>query len=294
MTEATEHDVTEPVPELDRFSVPHDWAAIDEAVTSAGGAVVKGLLGVRMLDALNDEIDAYLAGDGDAGRSETGSDGYDLFLGRRTIRLHGLAEKLPSGADLIGMPELVGWANRHIAGGGDSVILNAAELIEIQPGEQAQRPHRDTDSWPVTLADGRPVIVNAIVALDDCTVDNGATYVAPGSWTWDESRQATDADWTRAVMDAGDALLFRGDAVHRGGENTSSDRRRAISVAYCAGWLRPVENSYLTVSPSAAAKTTPAVQALLGYSAFRGTPGATGFLGLYENGDPARFLDDPS
>ena len=118
MTEATEHDVTEPVPELDRFSVPHHWAAIDEAVTSAGGAVVEGLLGVRMLDALNDEIDAYLAEHVGAGNSATGSDGYDLFLGHRTIRLHGLIEKLASGADLIGMPELVGWANRHVAGGG--------------------------------------------------------------------------------------------------------------------------------------------------------------------------------
>jgi hypothetical protein len=294
MTEATEHDVAEPVPELDRFSVPHDWAAIDEAVTSAGGAVVEGLLGVRMLDALNDEIDAYLAEHVEAGNSATGSDGYDLFLGHRTIRLHGLIEKLASGADLIGVPELVGWANRHIAGGGESVILNAAELIQIQPGEPAQSSHRDTDSWPVTVADGRPVIVNAIVALDDFTLDNGATYVAPGSWAWDESRQAIDSDWTRAVMDAGDVLLFRGDAVHRGGENTSSVRRRAISVAYCAGWLRPVENSYLNVSPATAAKIDPLVQSVLGYTAFSGTPGATGFLGLYENGDPARFFDNLS
>lgn len=290
MAEATDpHDVGV-VPDLVRINGPFDWQTIDTAVTIDGAAIVKRLLSDLSVAALNDEIDAYLAGHVGAGRSATGSDGYDLFLGHRTIRLHGLVEKLPSGAALIGLPELVGWANRHIAGGGDSVILNAAELIQIQPGEPAQRQHRDTDSWPVTTADGRPVIVNAIVALDDCTLDNGATYVAPGSWAWDEGREATDADWTRAVMNAGDVLLFRGDAVHRGGENTSDGRRRAISVAYCAGWLRPVENSYLNVSPETAAKLDPLTQSVLGYAAFNDTPGADGFLGLYENGDPRTFL----
>lgn len=290
MDEATTSEGVAAVPELVRFEGPRDWPAIDAAVTADGGAIVKQLLDPDKVASLNEEIDGCLAGHEQVGKPSTGSGGYDLFLGHRTIRLHGLAEKLPSGAGLIGMPELFRWANRHIAGGGESVILNAAELIQIQPGEPAQRPHRDTDSWPVTVDDGRPVIVNAIVALDDCTLDNGATYVAPGSWAWDQSREATESDWCRAVMDAGDALLFRGDTVHCGSENTSDVRRRAISVAYCAGWLRPVENSYLTVSPSTAAGLDPVVQRLLGYSAFNGTPGATGFLGLYENGDPAQFL----
>ncbi len=89
-----------PAPELARLDAPFDWTAIDATVTADGGAIVKGLLDHDNVVALNDEIDGCLAADGEVGRSQTGSDGYDLFLGHRTIRLHGLAEKLPSGAAL--------------------------------------------------------------------------------------------------------------------------------------------------------------------------------------------------
>ena len=127
MTEATQHDVTESVPGLDRFSAPHDWAAIDEAVTSAGGAVVKGLLGARMLDALNDEIDAYLTDHVGAGNSATGSDGYDLFLGRRTTRLHRVAvateQKRRSG--VAEWPELADFR------GFDAVEIVAAVHVQV-------------------------------------------------------------------------------------------------------------------------------------------------------------------
>ena len=145
---------------------------------------------------------------------------YDLFLGHKTLRLHGLVEKVPSSAELIGRTELVAWAERLIGPLASSVLLNAGELIQIQPGEPAQYPHRDSDSWPVPIGED-PIIVNAIVALDPCTLENGATYVAPGSWQWEPKRQARADEFARAVMDPGDAVLFRGDLIHGGGENAS-------------------------------------------------------------------------
>lgn len=276
--------------QLPAFEAPHDWAAIDHAVRTTGGAIVKDLLSDQALATFNNEIDTYLAGHASEGVPGSGSDSYDQFLGHNTIRLHGLLNKIPSGAELVGHAEIVAWAERLLADAAGSVLLNAGELIQIQPGEPAQAPHRDSDSWPGLPLTDSPVVVNAIVALDDCTLDNGATHVVPGSWEWARERRPSESEWTRAVIDAGDALVFRGDVIHRGGANRSDERRRVVSLSYCAGWLRPVENSFLNIPRETAAAASPDIQALLGYAAHDGSSMSAGLVGLYENGDPARAL----
>ena len=123
------------------------------------------------------------------------------------------------------------------------------------------------------------------------STDNGATYVAPASWQWEKDRQANNNDFLRVIMDSGDALLFRGDLVHFGGANNSRAKRRAISVSYCAGWLRPVENSFLNLRRSTVASLDPKLQAVLGYAAHDATRIGGGVVGLFENGDPKRALE---
>ncbi len=275
---------------LPHFTQPYDWSLIDEAVRTTGGAIAEGLLDATALKLLNGQIDKYLGTHRDAAKAQTGSTVYDTFLGHRTLRLHGLVEKIPASTDLIGRTELIEWAERMVAPHASSVLLNAGEFIQIQPGEPAQYPHRDSDSWPVPVGE-HPHIVNAIVALDPCTLENGATYVAPSSWKWDSKRQPETSDFARAVMNPGDALLFRGDLVHGGGENTTDERRRVLSISYCAGWLRPVENSFLNLSKETVRCLPPKLQAVLGYAPYDGIQRLGGLIGLYENGDPARALD---
>jgi len=277
--------------ELPRFSRPYDWESIDHAVRTLGGVIVVGLLPPADLDTLDDQIDDYLDGHADDPSPVSGSEIYDLFLGQKTVRLHGLVEKIPSSADLIARPELVDWAERLVGPMATSVLLNAGELIQIEPGEPAQFPHRDTDSWPEAPIGDHPVLVNAIVALDAFTLENGATYIAPESWQWDLTRQPAAHEFTRALMDRGDAVLFRGDLVHGGGENGGNRRRRALSISYCAAWLRPVENSFLNVSRATARSLPPRLQGILGYAAHDATSRGGGLIGLFENGDPKRALD---
>jgi hypothetical protein len=276
--------------ELPRFTRPHDWAGIDSAVQTIGGAIVEDLLAPNEVESLNDQVDVSLALHGDIANAATGSGIYDTFLGHKTLRLHGLLEKAPASADLIGRPDLVEWAERMIAPVASSVLLNAGELIQIQPGEPAQFLHRDTDSWPVPIG-AHPHLVNAIVALDPCTLKNGATYIAPASWQWEPRRQPQDGELLRAVMKPGDALLCRGDLVHGGGENTTDSRRRVLSISYCAGWLRPVENSFLNLSRETVRPLPSKLQGLLGYAPYDGTKQLGGIIGLYENGDPVRALE---
>ena len=276
---------------LAHFGRPYDWSRIDRVVRTTGGAVCEGLLSPQALGRLNEEIDAYLKAHADAAAPASGSRSYDLFLGHKTLRLHGLVEKVPSSADLIGRPELVEWAERLISPIASSVLLNAGELIQIQPGEPAQHLHRDTESWPDVPIGEHPILVNAIVALDPCTMQNGATYIAPESWRWDVEREPQAHELARAVMNRGDAALFRGDLIHGGGENESQERRRALSISYCAGWLRAVENSFLNLSRTTVGTLPTKLQAILGYAAHRAKSG--GLVGLFENGDPARALRVP-
>ena len=280
---------------LERFSRPYPWERIDQAARTAGGVIAQGLLTPSDVAALNLEIDEYLAEHGEeVAVPATGSRAYDQFLGHKTLRLHGLLEKVPSSADLIGRPELIEWAERLMAPVAESIQLNAGELIQIQPGEPAQFVHRDCDSWPQIPLGQDPIIVNALVALDACTLENGATHIAPGSWRWEQGRRADAHEFTRAVMDPGDAVLFRGDVIHRGGENASNARRRILSISYCVGWLRPVENSFLNLSRKTVRALPQKLQAVLGYAAYDASMQRGGMIGLYENGDPGRALRDSS
>lgn len=278
------------VDELPRFARPYDWVGIDEAVRTIGGVIVENLLTSSEVQSLNDQADDSLEIHCDAAKAATGSNVYDTFLGHKTLRLHGLIEKMPASAYLIGLTDLLDWAERMIEPLASSILLNAGELIQIQPGEPAQYLHRDTDSWPVPIGP-HPHLVSAIVALDPCTLENGATYVAPESWLWELRHQPQADELTRGVMKSGDALLFRGDIVHGGGENTTDSRRRVLSISYCAGWLRPVENSFLNLSHETVRSLPPKLQAILGYAPYDGTKRSGGMIGLYENGDPARALE---
>lgn len=278
---------------IPHFTYPYDWDAIDAAVRTRGGAIVEGLLSEDLEARTNQEIDAFLRDHHGEALPHSGSVLYDAFLGHRTLRLHGLVEKLPTaGPDLVGHPEITAWAQRMLAPRGSSIQLNAGELIEIGPGEPAQFQHRDSDSWPHLPVTESPVVVNAIVALTDFTRANGATNVALDSVLWEPSRRARPDEISYAEMQAGDVLLFRGDAVHGGGANTTTDEsRRAISLSYVVGWLRPVENHYLNVAPATVARQEPELQKLLGYASHDATTRGGGFVGLYENGDPRAFLE---
>ena len=83
---------------LSRFARPYDWNKIDHAVRTTGGAIVEGLLSREELDPLDHQIDAYLKTHAEAAAPASGSQIYDLFLGHKTLRFHGLLEKIPSSA----------------------------------------------------------------------------------------------------------------------------------------------------------------------------------------------------
>ena len=284
---------------------PYDWLAIDAEIEKVGAVVLKALIDAPLVGTLNADADAFLNEQKsgkpkpgkqkpgtDIGLPATGSETYDRFLGYQTVRLHGLLEKFPSACELMDNPQVLDWAARSLLPVATEPRLSAAEFIQIQPGEPRQLFHRDSDSWPLPVGE-HPVVVNAIVALTEFSATNGATWVAPGSFEASGDHNYEASDFVQAVMAAGDALLFRGDLLHGAGANESDASRRAISLSFCAGWLRAVENSALNLKLETLHRLSPKLLAALGFAPYDGSARGNGLLGLYENGDPAALLKAP-
>lgn len=281
-----------PTLELRSFERPYDWDAIQHEMETAGAAILRGLLPDGEVKAVNEQIDAYFEADPDAGVVQTGIEIFDEFLGKQTKRLYSLITEIPATIPVLANQDLAHWAERAMTERAASVLLASGELIQINSGETAQGAHRDSVGWPDLPRGEHPFVTNAMVAFDDFTIENGATYVVPGSWEWPDEREPEPHDFARAVMPAGSAMVFRGDSIHHGGENLNGERRRAISVAYCAGWLRTPENHFLNV-PIEVAKTLPErLQALLGYAPYDGTERGGAVIGVagVDGGDPWKLL----
>lgn len=276
------------MPELTRL--PSDCGVDDivEANERDGGVIVDGWLGPDVLHRLNGELEPWL--EAHPG-TDSGSDASDDFLGRRTRRIQGLCAKAPTFVEILVDERLLGFAEAVVGPISPTLILNDGEVIDIGPGEPAQFFHRDDDAW--NFADPvAPMIVNTIAALVDITPDMGGTLVVPGSHRWDADRQPLDDEVVACDLPAGSTLFFRGDTLHAGGANVTADRwRRALSTGICAGWLRPVENSYTNISLDVVAGLPRRAQELLGYALYDASGVGGGYLGYHDMGDPMRLFE---
>ena len=230
---------------------------------------------------------------------EDGPMGRNVFEGTRTHRIYAMLAKNPVFAELVAHPISLAWAEHYL---GQSCLLSACLAIDLQPGESAQPWH--TDDGHTSLTPPHDLLgVSTFWALDDTTVENGATEVLPGSHRWSETEfpgmlkdqdfstedDVTDdpgahPDAVKVTMPAGSLMIARGDLWHRGGANRSDTARCLVTPQYCAGWLRPLESMLLSVPPEHAAALPERVRELLGYSIH------PPFMGYSDGMHPQRVL----
>lgn len=211
------------------------------------------------------------------------------------MRLHGLLAKAPSFVDLMIDSRILAMMDHWLLPRCSSYLFSAGELIEIRGGETAQRFHVDDGSWPVWPRRGAGLLqMNVMVAATDFTEGNGATLVAPGSHRWRGGRLPGEDEIAQAVMPQGSIAIVRGDCLHAGGASTDGTRRRAISLSWCLGWLRTVENTWLTTPLDVVAGLPPRARELLGYEIYDGSADEvrSGFLGYHEMGSPRVLFGD--
>lgn len=120
------------MPEIPRVASGVSTEALALLTTEPGAVIVERWLGDEMLSHVNTEIDGWFGRNTDDGPPASGSDLYDLFLGHRTLRLHGLAHKLPyTGARLSvgGWPGGCVRSRYHAANLGLAYIGHAASPL---------------------------------------------------------------------------------------------------------------------------------------------------------------------
>ena len=230
---------------------------------------------------------------------DAGPMGRNVFEGTRTHRIYAMLAKDPVFAELVAHPVSLAWAEHFL---GQSCLLSACLAIHLQPGESAQPWH--TDDGHTSLTPPHDLLgVSTFWALDDTTLENGATEVLPGSHRWSETEfpgvlrdqdfatgedvagdPGSHPDAVKVTMPAGSLMIARGDLWHRGGANRSDTARCLITPQYCAGWLRPLESMLLSVPPERAAALPERVQELLGYSIH------PPFMGYSDGMHPQRVL----
>lgn len=251
-----------------------------DRIREQGFTIIEGALPPASLARIRAELDPWLQGRY-PGRND--------FEGFHSERVYAVLAKAPSAAELVehaAVLEIVdAFLDRHY-------LLSALLAIDIHPGETPQSWHIDDAAGafghPAFTRPRAPYGISTIWAFDDFTTTNGATELIPGSHLWDETRRPAPGESIQALMPAGSVLVFAGNLVHRGGGNTSTGSRLAITPQYCMPWLRQLENMSLAVPPAIARQYSKRVQALLGYDVIE-----PGFMG-YVDGRHPQLLIDPA
>jgi ectoine hydroxylase-related dioxygenase (phytanoyl-CoA dioxygenase family) len=184
------------------------------------------------------------------------------FYGECTKRFGQLLTRAPASAELVQHSEIMDIVQRVLVKEGGEIQLNLTQALEMHPGSISQVPHRDDSIWdcpkPVEFS------INVMWPFTEYTRENGATNLWPGS-NHHEEVLLPEEDSLDIEMEPGDALLYVGSILHRGGHNSSHMVRRGMIVGYCLGWLKPYENQWLAYPPVVARNFPEPLARLVGY-----------------------------
>lgn len=115
----------------------------------------------------------------------------------------------------------------------------------------------------------RPLMLNLLVMVDDFTLDNGATFLLPGSHT--EAERPSDERFfgsaKRAVGQAGDLLVFDSRLWHAAGRNQTPASRRALTITLTNPFFKPQFDYCRALGDDVCASCSDRVKQLLGYFA---------------------------
>jgi ectoine hydroxylase-related dioxygenase (phytanoyl-CoA dioxygenase family) len=240
---------------LNHFAADSDPAVVAAHLRTYGYAIVDGVADESTLTALDRQVLPFV---------ERSAHGRDVYDGRFTRRTGALVERCPAARELVAHPTVlavVGSFLSHVT----AIQLHLTQLISIEPGESAQKLHRDQmafDFYP--FPPSYHVQCNTMWALTDFTAENGATHIVAGSSTVSDAAVASLPEH-QAEMRRGSVLFYDGKVVHGGGANRSTGVRRGVNITYAVGWVRQEENQFLACSPEVARTLDDDLLRLMGY-----------------------------
>lgn len=153
------------------------------------------------------------------------------------------------------------YTAHHSIGGGDSIdkfihshyfhdllndyfdkkkyILHACNPVLGPPSAKSylHKIHRDIR----TFISNTNLRINVLVALDDFTVENGATEIYPGSHLNANQPSVDEFEKNKyhLVIPAGTVVLFNSYLWHRAGYNSTNFNRVALTLSYGLSFIKP-------------------------------------------------------
>ena len=261
--------------ELKRVDKNTDLQAIFDILRKDGAVVYEGFASPEQVNQMNLDFDQPIIDTGPGSKRGDGYESIKEFHGYQTTRINNLVTHSKLFREEILDHDLIHDLGEYYfrEESGDWWLL-ATQLIQIGPGNTAQRLHRDLENFPPFIKMGKSgpcVAANCMLALTDFTEENGATRIIPGSHEWDnfvmspEDRQKHE-DTIPALMKAGDMLIWDGKVIHSGGENKTKDEyRRGIAIPLTPAYFTP-EESYAFSIDLEIVKTLPSrVQKMIGF-----------------------------
>jgi len=225
--------------------------------------------------------------------------GRNDFEGTKTNRIYAMLAKDPIFAELAVHPLALAFAEADL---GPSMRLSACLAIQLHRDETVQPWHFD-DAHMLAPRPRPAWGLSAFWAIDETTIENGATQLLRGSHLWGEdknplaldnpvfekhgrdySEKDAEFDIVTPELPAGSLMIAKSTLWHRGGANKTNTPRTIITPQYCVGWARQLENMVLAVPPDIAKTLPKRAQELLGYSIHEP------FMGYVDGMHPARKL----
>jgi ectoine hydroxylase-related dioxygenase (phytanoyl-CoA dioxygenase family) len=149
---------------------------------------------------------------------------------------------------------------------GGKFILNtygAVKNLKYKPS-YVSNIHRDIRFF----TGGVPLMLQALILLDDFTIENGATYFLAGS-----HMQANKPDEAyffknslRALGKKGDVYFFDSNLWHAAGVNTTDYERRAITIGFTKPFMKQQLDYSRALGYNVVEKLTPELIQVLGYN----------------------------
>ena len=246
------------VPAVPRLAAGARVDEVEDALRSAGCAIVERVAPPDLLDRIEAELAPYLAATAPGG---------DDFAGRNTRRTGALIARSPTFRDLAAHPLVLGALDRVLGDHATSYQLHLTQVIDIGPGEPAQPVHRDQwafDFFPFPA--GFEVECHTMWAM--YRLHRGERRDARHPGQQHVGRQAAARRPTRrspAEMPKGSVLLYIGSLYHGGGANRSTRRGAAsTSATRCRGCARR-RTSTSPARPRSRASCRAELARLMGY-----------------------------
>lgn len=255
---------------LQSFSVNDDIHEVITILRRDGGVIVNKLIDETVIDQVKAELRPYFDKEG----KETESD----FNGYKTLRVGATLARSITSAVLIGHPLVMKVMDAVLLPFCINYQIGSTTAIEILPGEAAQMLHRDDAIYPMRLG-GWEIQASAMIALDDFTLENGATHILMNSHAAMGPVRINHENTVQAVMPKGSCLFYLGSTWHGGGANHTHKPRAGLITTYSLGWLKQEEIQTLSIPKAMVDQYPDHIKRLMGFQ----THGP--YLGLFPN-DP--------